>query len=353
MRNVIAKRRLGSPVRARPQPDVSWSYRSPCSWGRRWMTSSARAGTGSPARGHAASRCSARSSWRPSQHRLHRSRAPPAFHRGRPAVIRLLSAAPGSVGLIVPGPPSRPDGIDGPTLPWAGSLRLPVTGPQPTWFSPATGRSEPIGGLPADSSGYQFTRVGGGWAVQAGPGGHRPPAAFATDRRGRSGPSPTARGRHPGRDGEPGQPGGRRQRPVADQLAGRRRRAAPPRTAQEVSLAGSRWGAPVRLPGWVGDRSGNRPRAAAGTGQRAAGNDGLRAVGRGRPGGQPHIRRRGRGEPDRNRLGRDVPGVPDPGARAWRPAGRPRSACRRREPPPAARSAPAVTSSRSRSAQPA
>jgi len=77
------------------------------------------------------------------------------------------STAPAPVGLAAPGLPAGPDGIGGPALPWAGSLRLPVAGTQPAWFSPATGRSEPIGSLPAVSSGYQFTRVDGGWAVQA------------------------------------------------------------------------------------------------------------------------------------------------------------------------------------------
>jgi effector-binding domain-containing protein len=77
------------------------------------------------------------------------------------------SPAPAPVGLAVPGLPDEPDGIGGHTLPWADNLRLPVTGTQPAWFSPATDRSEPIGGLPGDSSGYQFTRIGGGWAVQA------------------------------------------------------------------------------------------------------------------------------------------------------------------------------------------
>ena len=75
--------------------------------------------------------------------------------------------APAPTGLAAPGLPAEPDGIGGPTLPWAGSLRLPAAGTQPAWFSPATGRSAPIGGLPADSSGYQFIRIGGGWAVQA------------------------------------------------------------------------------------------------------------------------------------------------------------------------------------------
>jgi hypothetical protein len=63
--------------------------------------------------------------------------------------------------------PVGPNGIIGQTGPWEDSLRLPVTGKQPAWYSPATGRSETIGGLPADDAGYQFTRVGGGWAVQA------------------------------------------------------------------------------------------------------------------------------------------------------------------------------------------
>jgi hypothetical protein len=63
--------------------------------------------------------------------------------------------------------PVGPNGIIGQTTPWEDSLRLPVSGAQPAWFWPATGRSETIGGLPADNAGYQFTRVGGGWAVQA------------------------------------------------------------------------------------------------------------------------------------------------------------------------------------------
>jgi hypothetical protein len=63
--------------------------------------------------------------------------------------------------------PVGPNGIIGHTTPWEDSLRLPVSGTQPAWFYPATGRSETIGGLSADAAGYQFTRVGGGWAVQA------------------------------------------------------------------------------------------------------------------------------------------------------------------------------------------
>ena len=81
------------------------------------------------------------------------------------------SAAPGRVGLAAPALAAEPDGIGGPALPWADSLRLPVAATQPAWFSPATGRSAPIGGLPADSAGYQFTRADRGWVVQASSGG--------------------------------------------------------------------------------------------------------------------------------------------------------------------------------------
>jgi hypothetical protein len=86
--------------------------------------------------------------------------------------------------------PREPDGIAGQTLAWDRTLRLPVAGEQPVWFSPASGGSEPIGGLPANRSGYQFSRVDGGWAVQASPGlsgtcggcaGPPPPVWFLAD----------------------------------------------------------------------------------------------------------------------------------------------------------------------------
>jgi hypothetical protein len=60
-------------------------------------------------------------------------------------------------------------GVAGPTLAWDDSTRLPVSGEQPAWFWPATGRSVAIRGLPRDTAGYQFTRAGSGWVIQAGP----------------------------------------------------------------------------------------------------------------------------------------------------------------------------------------
>jgi hypothetical protein len=67
----------------------------------------------------------------------------------------------------LPGPAAGPYGVSGLTMPRDDSLRLPATGQQPAWLWPATGRVQPIGGLPRDRSGYQFIRVAGGWAVQA------------------------------------------------------------------------------------------------------------------------------------------------------------------------------------------
>jgi hypothetical protein len=88
-----------------------------------------------------------------------------------PPVTPSVSAVPSQIevsgNLAIPGFPVQPDGIVIRTLHWSDGLRVPVAGTQPAWFWPATGRSEQIGGLPADSAGYQFNRVDGGWAVQA------------------------------------------------------------------------------------------------------------------------------------------------------------------------------------------
>jgi hypothetical protein len=98
----------------------------------------------------------------------HLPRHPPGASRPHPAGTASLapSAAPGSDALA-PGLADQASGLIGQTLPWDASLRLPVTGEQPLWLWPATGRVQPIGGLSRDRYGYQFTRVAGGWAVQA------------------------------------------------------------------------------------------------------------------------------------------------------------------------------------------
>ncbi|MGH3252464.1 MAG: hypothetical protein ACRDOI_40490 [Trebonia sp.] len=84
-----------------------------------------------------------------------------ARHHPAPAAAR----TPAATHTLPPGP----DGIGGQTLAWDPGLRLPDAEARPVWFSPASGRSAAIGGLPADRSGYQFTRVVGGWAVRATP----------------------------------------------------------------------------------------------------------------------------------------------------------------------------------------
>jgi hypothetical protein len=62
-------------------------------------------------------------------------------------------------------------------MPAGSGVRLFLTGPRPAWFSLATGRTEPIKGLPRDRWGYLLTRVVGGWSAQPGTAG---PACGAT-----------------------------------------------------------------------------------------------------------------------------------------------------------------------------
>jgi hypothetical protein len=75
------------------------------------------------------------------------------------------SGAAEPVAVVATGP----NGITGPTLSWPGDLRLLAAGQRPTWFSPGTGQTAPIGGLPAERSGYQFIHAAGGWAIAADP----------------------------------------------------------------------------------------------------------------------------------------------------------------------------------------
>jgi hypothetical protein len=61
--------------------------------------------------------------------------------------------------------------VEIPAMPWAASARLPRTGSRPEWFWPAGKRSAVILGLSQGRSGYAFTRVTGGWAIQPDPPG--------------------------------------------------------------------------------------------------------------------------------------------------------------------------------------
>ena len=73
-------------------------------------------------------------------------------------------------GLPAAGAPvGRPDGITGPVAAWNPAQRLLIAGDRPSWFWPASGRVERIGGLPDSPAGYSVTRALGGWVMQAAP----------------------------------------------------------------------------------------------------------------------------------------------------------------------------------------
>jgi len=89
----------------------------------------------------------------------------PAHHPAHTARPPLAASQPATDANL----PAEPSGLTGPTAAWDASLRLPLAGSQPAWFYPASGRRQPIGGLPASQIGYAFSRAVGGWAVQAAP----------------------------------------------------------------------------------------------------------------------------------------------------------------------------------------
>ena len=127
-----------------------------------------------------------------------------------------------------------PSGITGGTAAWAPDARLPRSGARPDWFWPAGGRVAPILGLPSDRDGYVFTRLSGGWAIQADPGG---PVFSLGDRARRAVRVGTASLVAPAP--------GRGQMWLTTFPAGRGRA---PGVAPLYSASGARIGAPVTLP---------------------------------------------------------------------------------------------------------
>lgn len=79
---------------------------------------------------------------------------------------RVVSSEP--LPRMMPGRAGVPGGVSGPRLGPMRGVRLPVSGPRPFWFWPATGRAEPIGGLPVTGASYSFARASGGWVVTRG-----------------------------------------------------------------------------------------------------------------------------------------------------------------------------------------
>jgi hypothetical protein len=95
------------------------------------------------------------------------ARTPPAKALPAKTGPAKTGSGPATVTVLpLSGVAGEPDGVSGLAMPRGDSLRLPATGQRPAWVWPATGRTQPIGGLPPDRSGYQFIRVAGGWAVQ-------------------------------------------------------------------------------------------------------------------------------------------------------------------------------------------
>ena len=86
----------------------------------------------------------------------------------RPPTAQPSPAPAVTEGLTQGARPVRPEpvGLAGVPVALDSGVRLLLTGAQPDWFWPATGRFEPIAGLPESGPGYGFTRVAGGWAAQ-------------------------------------------------------------------------------------------------------------------------------------------------------------------------------------------
>ena len=88
-------------------------------------------------------------------------------HRPGP-VPAVTSPADGNGGRQLAGlpmPPRKPARMAGWPLPRGDGLRLVLGGQRPAWLRVATGRAEPIRGLPHRGNGYQLIRVAGGWAA--------------------------------------------------------------------------------------------------------------------------------------------------------------------------------------------
>jgi hypothetical protein len=173
--------------------------------------------------------------------------------RSAPASHSPVTGVPYGVG------PSGPGGVSGLAMSRTRGLRLPVTGPQPAWLWPATGHEQPIGGLPRHQPGYQFTRVLGGWAVQANPGGHvrcgtcagpRVPVYFLAD----AAPSASRVG-----DADEVAAGASAQALWLTSFPPGSDMSTTAGTAQQVSITGGPAGSPLRLPaGYVVDQATDR-----------------------------------------------------------------------------------------------
>jgi len=90
-------------------------------------------------------------------------------HRATPtSAVTSPAAAAGNGGLRMP--PRKPARMVGQPLPREAGVRLMLGGRRPAWLWAATGKTEPIRGLPRRGNGYQLIRVASGWAALPFPG---------------------------------------------------------------------------------------------------------------------------------------------------------------------------------------
>ena len=90
-------------------------------------------------------------------------------HRATPtSAVTSPAAAAGNGGLRMP--PRKPARMVGQPLPREAGVRLMLGGRRPAWLWAASGKTEPIRGLPRHGNGYQLISVAGGWAALPFPG---------------------------------------------------------------------------------------------------------------------------------------------------------------------------------------
>ena len=90
-------------------------------------------------------------------------------HRATPtSAVTSPAAASGNGAFRMP--PHKPARMAGQPLPRGAGVRLMLGGRRPAWLWAASGKTEPIRGLPRHGNGYQLISVAGGWAALPFPG---------------------------------------------------------------------------------------------------------------------------------------------------------------------------------------